>query len=133
MMLPMRKNLPSSMYAISCHGILKLIVISIVAVHGKGAHPAETWTTRDPNSERWMDWLSDGEWLPFELPNARILRYGYNCDYFGRTAVDKVPGTMAEDFLRELKRSRAVRPERPLIIIAHSFGGLVVAEVSRYA
>lgn len=106
-----------------------LTCCSIVAVHGKGAHPAETWTTKAPDSEYWMDWLKDREWLPSELPDARIMRYGYNCDYFGRTAVDKSPMNVAEDFLRELNKARLRSPERPLMIIAHSFGGLVVAEV----
>ncbi|KAG9858490.1 hypothetical protein KCU98_g434, partial [Aureobasidium melanogenum] len=83
--------------------------IDIVAIHGIGAHPDDTWcklrgTDLDKTRpENYVNWLDDPDMLPSIAPNARIMRYGYE--------------------------SAWCEPEecqnRPLIIIAHCFGGLV--------
>ena len=44
---------------------------SIVAVHGLGGHYKNTWA-----HENGQWWLKD--FLPIQIPNARILSYGYN-------------------------------------------------------
>ncbi|KAH0329153.1 hypothetical protein KCU71_g792, partial [Aureobasidium melanogenum] len=58
-------------------------IVDIVAVHGIGAHPDDTWCklrgagldAADPQS--YINWLSDPAMLPEVVPNARIMRYGY--------------------------------------------------------
>lgn len=54
---------------------------SIVAVHGIGADPKDTWTIKKGGSR--VDWLQDEAMLPKLVPNARIMRFGYNARWFG--------------------------------------------------
>lgn len=49
-------------------------IISLVAVHGLGGHPIQTWT--DPKTKKC--WLKDEEFLPRDVPSARVLSFGYN-------------------------------------------------------
>jgi hypothetical protein len=60
---------------------LPLIFSSIVAVHGIGAHPDDTWTGRGPTSK--VNWLIDPEMLPKAIPEARIMRFGYESAWVG--------------------------------------------------
>ena len=65
--------------------------------------------------------------LPQFIPNARILTYGYDayvarsCSPVSRTRVSD----HAKDFLTALAHNRSENPERPLIFVAHSLGGIV--------
>ena len=60
-----------------------LIETSVVAIHGKDAHPAHTWSAllspdRDPKDpSSYINWLDDDTMLPAVLPTAQVLRYGY--------------------------------------------------------
>ncbi|KAF5844167.1 hypothetical protein GGP41_002254, partial [Bipolaris sorokiniana] len=105
---------------------------SIVAVHGLGAHPDDSWcknagTTEEP---QWRNWLVEHDMLPAVAPSARIMRYGYESQWFGQEAMQQSVSTVAERLLRALKRERKVPmtdvPFRPLVFVAHCFGGLVV-------
>ena len=87
---------------------------SIVAVHGIGAHPDRTWTMQNRNGD-WVNWLTDTEMLPRNLPNARIMRFGYRSEWFGpveaETKKTLVPD-VSEVLLTELKHCRDVsRPK----------------------
>jgi predicted alpha/beta hydrolase family esterase len=109
---------------------------SIVAIHGKGAHPVDTWgALRSPGLDvneqaNWINWLEDRQMLPAEFPAARIFRYGYPSDWFGEFAVKTRAATIAEGLLDELNDIRGAHTDRPLIFIAHSFGGLVLIKVN---
>jgi hypothetical protein len=46
--------------------------------------------------------------LPAVAPNARIMRYGYESQWFGQEAVQQSASTVAERLLRALKRERKV-------------------------
>ncbi|CCA73457.1 related to kinesin light chain [Serendipita indica DSM 11827] len=48
-------------------------IVDIVAIHGLQGHREKTWTT--DNGILWLQHL-----LPSDLPNARILSYGYDAD-----------------------------------------------------
>jgi hypothetical protein len=85
--------------------------------------------------------------LPSAIPNARILRYGYNSKWWGHEPIKSRVQDMAADLLHHLKNEaeRAVsasfliadqfnsfkqqHPQRPLIFICHCFGGLIVEKV----
>ncbi|KAL6246170.1 hypothetical protein RBB50_007323 [Rhinocladiella similis] len=85
--------------------------------------------TIDNVGGRWVNWLQKEDMLPAIVPNARIMRFGYKSKWMGdesegptRTSVR----TISPRLLDALKRKRKDCASRPLIIIAHSYGGLVV-------
>lgn len=54
-----------------------------MAVHGLNGDPKITWTNHKTNAF----WLKD--FLPLDVPNARIMTFGYNADAaFGNTTAD---------------------------------------------
>jgi len=95
----------------------------------------KTWSSlRSPDldssiPESWINWLDDKEMLPAAFPAARILRYGYRSDWFGEAALDTRAATIAGSLLDELQSSRKDCSNRPLLFIAHSFGGLILMKV----
>ncbi|CAG8979288.1 hypothetical protein HYALB_00012671 [Hymenoscyphus albidus] len=103
-------------------------VYSIVAIHGIGAHPDDTWCKNvgTPDAPCCVNWLTHEGMLPQAAPNARILRYGYESEWFGENAISQKTTTVADRLLLTLRRERKEFPLRPLIMIAHCFGGLVV-------
>jgi predicted alpha/beta hydrolase family esterase len=113
-----------------------LTAASFVAIYGKGANPVDTWSAlRLPGlnvkkQANWINWLEDKEMLPAEFPAARIFRYGYPSDWFGEYAIKTRAATIAEGLLDELNDIRGAHTDRPLIFIAHSFGGLVLIKVN---
>ncbi|KAI4933771.1 uncharacterized protein J4E92_003440 [Alternaria infectoria] len=90
--------------------------ISIVAIHGIGAHPDDTWTKRvetEDGKAAYISWLTEGRMLPAVATNARIMRYGYKSNWFGKKPMQ------AKEF-----------NYRPLIFITHCFGGLIALKAS---
>jgi hypothetical protein len=86
-------------------------VVDIVAVHGIGAHPDDSWcknvsTTESP---RWVNWLDEENMLPAIAPCARIMRYGYQSQWFGEGAMRQKASTVAQRLLLALRRRRGVR------------------------
>ncbi|KAF2807746.1 uncharacterized protein BDZ99DRAFT_446597 [Mytilinidion resinicola] len=108
-------------------------IIDIVAIHGIGAHPDESWCKNvgTPESAQWVNWLNKDDMLPAVAPNARIMRYGYQSQWFGEGAMRQKASTVARRLLLALKRKREEFPFRPLIFIAHCFGGLVMLAAAR--
>ncbi|KAM3421072.1 hypothetical protein BST61_g1486 [Cercospora zeina] len=110
-------------------------MLDIVAIHGMGAHPDDTGAVlkdgaRDSkNPDSYVNWLTDQRLLPAVLPNARIMRYGYVSTWFGGEMVQTRSRKIAKGFLTSLLEARKIAPRRPLILIAHSYGGLVVLKV----
>ncbi|CAN9334975.1 unnamed protein product, partial [Alternaria alternata] len=70
----------------------------IVAVHGLNGHREKTWTTSGG-----VNWLR--ELLPHDLPNARILSWGYDAN------------------TQQLAQQTS---KRPIMFVAHRLGGIVV-------
>jgi len=87
-------------------------IYSVVAVHGIGAHPDDTWC-KDVNEDassttRSVNWLKDRELLPSIMKDARIMRYGYHSQWFGRDALQQNASRIAPGLLDALKRKRKV-------------------------
>ncbi|KAK7510033.1 uncharacterized protein IWZ02DRAFT_437536 [Phyllosticta citriasiana] len=99
--------------------------LDIVAIHGIGAHPYDTWVQRNEDGEK-INWLENQDMLPAIAPHARIMRYGYRSAWFGSDRVRAKVGKIAERFLRALERKRDECPTRPIIFVAHCFGGVVL-------
>ncbi|KZF21644.1 hypothetical protein L228DRAFT_156852 [Xylona heveae TC161] len=106
-------------------------MFDIVAVHGMGAHPDDTWCKAvGPNDDRhYVNWLQERNMLPAAVPNARIMRYGYHSNWFGKDSISTRAYNISQRLLLTLTNKRNDNPTRPLIFIAHSFGGLVVLKV----
>ncbi|RDW58801.1 hypothetical protein BP6252_13277 [Coleophoma cylindrospora] len=98
--------------------------VDVIAVHGLGAHPEETW--KDKSSG--CNWIQDESMLPKAIPNTRILRYGYDANWGGEDPIKSKLPDMARDLLADLKTEaeRQDHPRRPLVFICHCFGGLIV-------
>jgi hypothetical protein len=87
-----------------------LSYLSIVAIHGIGSHPEDSWcknvgTAANP---QWVNWLHKEDMLPAVAPNARIMRYGYQSQWFGEGAMRQKASTVAQRLLLALKRKRKV-------------------------
>ncbi|KAI0383731.1 hypothetical protein F5Y04DRAFT_249567 [Hypomontagnella monticulosa] len=109
-------------------GLLTVLVgprepnVDIVAIHGLNPfdtpnHSEATWTA----SERL--WLRD--FLPTQVPNARIFLFGYNSNVVFNTAAAGVRN-QAKNILAGLAQHRKGNLNRPLVFICHSLGGLIV-------
>ncbi|OCK96149.1 uncharacterized protein K441DRAFT_657484 [Cenococcum geophilum 1.58] len=55
-------------------------IVDIIAVHGLNGHRDETWTAGNG-----VNWLRD--LLPQDLPNARIMAWGYDANTYSRSRV----------------------------------------------
>ncbi|MCJ1249271.1 hypothetical protein MMC30_006494 [Trapelia coarctata] len=95
--------------------------VDVVAVHGLGGSAYETWTHHNGTL-----WLRD--FLPGDLPGARVFTYGYNSTYvFSRET--SILRDYARTLLEDLRSERTLPEEkvRPLIfalIIARNESGL---------
>ncbi|KIN02724.1 hypothetical protein OIDMADRAFT_120076 [Oidiodendron maius Zn] len=50
-------------------------VVDIVAIHGLNGHQKKTWTAKNK-----VNWLRDANMLPANIPNARIMSWGYDAN-----------------------------------------------------
>ena len=103
-------------------------VVDIVAIHGLNGHYLNTWTEKTASGEQ-VNWLRD--FLPKQIPSARIMSYGYNSAVqFSKSVADI--GTFAEQLLNDLMswRNSPAEKLRPIIFIFHSLGGIVFKQVN---
>ncbi|KAG5969566.1 hypothetical protein E4U58_001340 [Claviceps cyperi] len=101
--------------------------IDIVAVHGLGGQGFHSWTTWDSKARKAKPWLQ--ELLGADIPNARIMAFGYLSDgisfsYIVRNVVHGQALDLAK--LLTARRRRDHTHRRPLFFIAHSLGGWIV-------
>ncbi|CAG7850070.1 SubName: Full=Related to kinesin light chain {ECO:0000313/EMBL:CCA74551.1} [Serendipita indica DSM 11827] len=106
-------------------GFLEIIpgtdpIVDIVALHGLQGHREGSWT-----AENGIMWLRD--LLPNDLPNARILSYGYDADTRSQECVStQTIDRHGDSFVKALSRKRSDVPRRPIIFIAHDLGGIIL-------
>jgi hypothetical protein len=102
----------------------------ICFIHGLTGNRDTTWTAKGV-TEPWPKKL-----LPIEFPDAkvRIMTYGYDA-YITRwgSASSNQMIDHASTFLQKITadREKARATARPLIIVAHSLGGLVTKQAAR--
>jgi protein SERAC1 len=102
-------------------------IVDIIAIHGLNGHYQNTWTAfPKPGSK--CNWLQD--LLPKQVPNARIMSYGYNSSVQFSKSTAGI-GDFAGELLEELLsyRRTAAEKARPIIFICHSLGGIVFKKV----
>ena len=101
-------------------------VVDIIFVHGLTGNSYGTWCCIDRNIE--IHWPS--QLLMVDIPDARILSFGYDADVVGwwRPASNNKIENHAENLLGGVIRFREKNgsEDRSLIFVMHSLGGLVV-------
>jgi hypothetical protein len=100
------------------------IVADLVFVHGVTGNRAKTWTA--PGADQ--PWPR--EFLAGDIPNVRILAWGYDADIVNlmTPAGQNRIANHARDLLTDLENSRIDDIDRPIIFVVHSLGGLVVED-----
>lgn len=81
------------------------------------SHAEATWTVQDKL------WLRD--FLPPQLPAARVLLFGYNANVAFETSIAGVR-EQAINLLNRIASKREDDDNRPIVFVAHSLGGIVV-------
>lgn len=100
--------------------------VDIVFVHGLRGGRESTWTKDG------VVWPK--ELLSKDVPKSRILGFGYNSGIIHSDTAEVTQGSLADD-ARELcsllddTRKQSNTVDRPIIVIGHSLGGLVLAQV----
>ncbi|ROV88121.1 hypothetical protein VMCG_10440 [Cytospora schulzeri] len=104
--------------------------VDIVAVHGIGAPPTKTWVYSEKDDKgqkiREVNWLADNTMLPSAVKDARIMTFNYDSVWFGDAPTRQTLDGVATTLLREIKKKRRDCGTRPIILIGHCFGGLVM-------
>ncbi|KAA8913656.1 hypothetical protein FN846DRAFT_929114 [Sphaerosporella brunnea] len=97
--------------------------VDIIAVTGLAGHAYGSWKSRTQNQM----WLRD--FLPSDLPNVRILTFGYDSTLRDSTSTGSIQ-QFSRAFLDGVNSERTGEKERnrPIIFIGHSFGGLIIKQ-----
>ncbi|KAI1950901.1 hypothetical protein LOZ57_001449 [Ophidiomyces ophidiicola] len=97
------------------------IVFDLVAIHGLNGDAFKTWTHKQSK----IMWLRD--LLPKELPNVRIMTFGYNSKFYNITGHQDLLN-ISMKLLSELVDVRSTEKEidRPIVFVCHSLGGIVL-------
>lgn len=95
--------------------------IDVLAVSGLGSHPFGSFVHKEDGNM----WLSDR--LPQKLPTARVMIYGYasglqHSDSF--VQLHDLAGQLRSDLSQLLGSNK----RKPLLLIGHSLGGLLIKE-----
>lgn len=104
--------------------------IDLIAVSGLGSHAFGSFKERNGSHM----WLRDS--LAHDIPNMRILIYGYDTQMYGSTSFANLDD-LANEFQERIRSIRSyprlrrseiptTNPERPLILIGHSLGGIII-------
>ncbi|KAK5656647.1 hypothetical protein OQA88_4627 [Cercophora sp. LCS_1] len=92
------------------------VAADIIAITGLDGNAYGSWRGRDNLGRMWLR-----HWLSSSMPDCRTMTYGYNSKLSVR-GIDTL-----EDYSRELLEGIKNLQERPLIFVAHSFGGIILA------
>ncbi|KAL8713584.1 MAG: hypothetical protein Q9220_002446 [cf. Caloplaca sp. 1 TL-2023] len=108
--------------------------VDVIFVHGAYGHAINSFASRYTVSGV-ANVTTEACWPRDELPKIleagglypRVLTYGWPADLWLRPKQDAAQAT--QDFLRRLARTRQAAPSRPLILVGHGLGGLLIKEI----
>ncbi|KAI5817783.1 hypothetical protein BZA77DRAFT_365679 [Pyronema omphalodes] len=93
----------------------------IIAVTGLSAHAFGSWKSPDRADKMWLR-----DFLPDEFRDTRVFTWGYYSSIRNNESTTSITG-ISRNFLEDIKQVREKETvNRPLILIGHSLGGLVV-------
>ncbi|KAJ6016490.1 hypothetical protein N7540_011081 [Penicillium herquei] len=100
----------------------KPVVADIIAIAGLDGHAYGSWQGRGNLGRMWLR-----DFLLKDLPQCRTMIYGYNSKLSSH-GVDTILD-YGRELMEEMKKIRNTKElqQRPLIFIAHSFGGIIMA------
>lgn len=111
-------------------------------MHGVAVNPKYAWRYQVENDGKptgeVVNWLKDKNMLPSEVANARILAYNYESQWL-RSNTTIRPYAVGENLMSAIQHERqnsakakgTEEPrERPIVFVGHSFGGIVIEQVS---
>ena len=106
---------------------------SIVFLHGLGGDSYSTWTDKSSGTMWPADLLPKIE----RFRKSRIMTFGYNAQVWlmpPKSSTERL-FTFGEALMVALKdhRIEQYQRKRPLILVGHSLGGIVLKSVSSYA
>lgn len=105
--------------------------MDIIFLHGLGGTSLRTWC-----KHRDLDFLWPKNWLPSDLPTARILTFGYHAHFSARNEESTLTiNDFANDLLFRMKYGEDTNErlgQVPIVIVAHSLGGLVFKRACKY-
>ncbi|KAK5707221.1 hypothetical protein LTR17_020910 [Elasticomyces elasticus] len=83
-----------------------------------------------PDAPRTFNWLEDADGLHSLFPTARIMLYDYASAWTGKRKVRATMRSICTWLLDDLteRRKNGTEVTRPLIMIGHSMGGVVIAK-----
>ncbi|KAJ5900022.1 hypothetical protein N7495_004766 [Penicillium taxi] len=102
--------------------------VDIIAVPGLGSHALGSWKSID-SDEVWLrDFLPID--LPEDLPKVRVLLYGYDTtllNSLSKQSIEDLGGALLEQI--NAFRANDGTSRRPIVLIGHSLGGLLIKEL----
>ncbi|EGO53506.1 hypothetical protein NEUTE1DRAFT_150792 [Neurospora tetrasperma FGSC 2508] len=93
------------------------------------------WATQKaPRQSSEFNWATDkDDGIVKDLPKARILLYMHESVWFGDYKVKQSMNNVTHTILTCLKAKRMTCRNRPIVLTAHSLGGLIIAKAVAYA
>ncbi|KAH7008807.1 hypothetical protein EDB80DRAFT_576244 [Ilyonectria destructans] len=128
-------NLPYE-YSHEFHGITPLYDnrkgadVDVVAVPGLASHALGSWMS--PTRDEDEVWLRD--FLPPDIPNIRVLAYGYDTRLVNSESTECIQqlGTRFLELITTFRDDDGTN-RRPIIFLGHSLGGLIIKSALSYA
>ncbi|TFB07459.1 Ankyrin-2 [Trichoderma ghanense] len=96
-------------------------MVLLVFVHGYGGNPETTWHDESTGKT----WIKDEEFITRIKRPIRIFSFSYNGDVDANLSSPS-PAFHANDLLCCLEQALGKSSGRPLIFVAHGFGGIIV-------
>ncbi|KAI5792255.1 hypothetical protein FPQ18DRAFT_305547 [Pyronema domesticum] len=101
-----------------------IIKYDIIAVTGLSAHAFGSWKSPDQAGVMWLR-----DFLKLDLADFRVLTWGYRSSIRNDQSMTSI-AAVSRDFLQDIRFTRGKSAsDRPLILIGHSLGGLVLQQV----